>query len=111
MGQDRCRRRHRTRRDHGRDRSGCGRCGAIESAVAPSWAPLRTGRADGRTDLSARGAERFMIRYTLSCERGHEFESWFANSGAYDKQAKRGLVTCPACGSAKIEKTIMAPKL
>ena len=52
-----------------------------------------------------------MIRYTLSCERGHEFESWFANSGAYDKQAKRGLVTCPACGSAKVEKTIMAPKL
>jgi hypothetical protein len=52
-----------------------------------------------------------MIRYTLSCERGHEFESWFANSGAYDKQAKRGLVTCPACGSAKVEKTIMAPRL
>jgi hypothetical protein len=52
-----------------------------------------------------------MIRYTLSCERGHEFESWFANSAAYDKQAKRGLVTCPACGSAKVEKTIMAPKL
>jgi hypothetical protein len=52
-----------------------------------------------------------MIRYTLSCERGHEFESWFANSGAYDKQAKRGLVTCPACGSGKVEKTIMAPRL
>jgi hypothetical protein len=52
-----------------------------------------------------------MIRYTLSCERGHEFESWFANSGAYDKQAKRGLVTCPSCGSAKVEKTIMAPKI
>jgi hypothetical protein len=52
-----------------------------------------------------------MIRYTLSCERGHEFESWFQNSGAYDKQAKRGLVTCPACGSAKVAKTIMAPKI
>jgi hypothetical protein len=52
-----------------------------------------------------------MIRYTLSCERGHEFESWFQNSTAYDKQAKRGLVSCPACGSAKVEKTIMAPRL
>jgi hypothetical protein len=52
-----------------------------------------------------------MIRYTLSCERGHEFESWFANSGAYDKQAKRGLVTCPICNSVKVEKTIMAPRL
>jgi hypothetical protein len=52
-----------------------------------------------------------MIRYTLSCERGHEFESWFPNSTGYDKQRKRGLVTCPACGSAKVEKTIMAPRL
>jgi hypothetical protein len=52
-----------------------------------------------------------MIRYTLSCERGHEFESWFANSEAYDKQAKRKLVTCPVCNSAKVEKAIMAPSL
>src|SRR5579862_2294100 len=52
-----------------------------------------------------------MIRYTLSCERSHEFESWFANSAAYDKQAKRGLVTCPLCNSAKVEKAIMAPSL
>jgi hypothetical protein len=52
-----------------------------------------------------------MIRYTLSCERGHEFESWFANSAAYDKQAKRGLVTYPLCNSAKVEKAIMAPRL
>jgi hypothetical protein len=52
-----------------------------------------------------------MIRYTLGCERGHEFESWFQNSAAFDKQAKRGLVTCPTCGSAKVEKTIMAPRL
>jgi hypothetical protein len=52
-----------------------------------------------------------MIRYTLSCERGHEFESWFQNSAAYDKQAKRGLVTCPLCNSAKVEKAIMAPRL
>jgi hypothetical protein len=52
-----------------------------------------------------------MIRYTLSCEHGHEFESWFANSSAYDKQSKRGLVTCPICNSAKVEKSIMAPRL
>ena len=31
-------------------------------------------------------------------------------SAAYDKQAKRGLVTCPVCGSAKVEKAIMAPR-
>jgi hypothetical protein len=52
-----------------------------------------------------------MIRYALNCERGHVFESWFQNSAAYDKQAKRSLVTCPVCGSAKVEKAIMAPRV
>ena len=52
-----------------------------------------------------------MIRYTLVCERKHDFESWFQSSAAFDKQAKRGLVTCPVCGSSKVEKAIMAPSL
>lgn len=52
-----------------------------------------------------------MIRYALACEKGHSFESWFQNSLAYEKQAKRSLVTCPICGSAKVEKAIMAPNL
>ncbi len=52
-----------------------------------------------------------MIRYALNCEHGHAFESWFQSSAAYDKQAKRGLVTCPFCGSAKVDKAIMAPRL
>ena len=52
-----------------------------------------------------------MIRYALACENGHTFESWFANSAAYDKQVKRSLVTCPVCNSAKVEKAIMAPRL
>ena len=52
-----------------------------------------------------------MIRYALMCAKGHTFESWFQNSAAYDKQAKRGLVECPVCGDAKVEKALMAPKL
>ncbi len=52
-----------------------------------------------------------MIRYALVCAKGHSFESWFQNSAAYDKQAKRGLVTCPVCGSQKVEKEIMSPRL
>ena len=52
-----------------------------------------------------------MILYSLVCHKGHDFESWFANSAAYDKQVKRGLVSCPLCGSAKVEKAIMAPRL
>jgi hypothetical protein len=52
-----------------------------------------------------------MIRYALACDKGHQFESWFADSAAYDKQAKRSLVACPHCGSTKVEKAIMAPRL
>jgi hypothetical protein len=52
-----------------------------------------------------------MIRYTLRCERGHTFESWFQDSAAYDSQVKRKLVSCPACDSVKIEKAIMAPRI
>jgi len=52
-----------------------------------------------------------MIRYALQCERGHAFESWFKNSSAYESQVKRKLVSCPACGTAKVEKAIMAPRI
>jgi hypothetical protein len=52
-----------------------------------------------------------VILYNLICDKRHEFESWFPNSGAYDRQAKRGLISCPLCGSAKVEKAIMAPRL
>jgi hypothetical protein len=52
-----------------------------------------------------------MIRYSLRCERDHAFESWFQSSAAYDSQVRRKLVTCPACGSAKVEKAIMAPRV
>ena len=52
-----------------------------------------------------------MIRYALRCEKSHEFESWFQSSSAYESQVKRKLVTCPVCGSAKVDKAIMAPRI
>lgn len=52
-----------------------------------------------------------MIRYALRCERGHEFDSWFQSSAAYDSQHKRGLVACPMCESTKVDKAIMAPRI
>jgi hypothetical protein len=52
-----------------------------------------------------------MIHYHLRCERGHGFESWFQSSSAYEAQEKRGLVNCPICGSAKVERAIMAPQI
>ena len=50
-----------------------------------------------------------MIHYDLICDKGHAFDGWFRNSSVYDEQAGSGLVTCAHCGSAKVEKQIMAP--
>jgi hypothetical protein len=50
-----------------------------------------------------------MIRYDLICEKGHGFDGWFRDSAAYDEQAGKGLVSCSICGSAKVEKQLMAP--
>ncbi|AMJ61285.1 DUF1178 family protein [Bosea sp. PAMC 26642] len=52
-----------------------------------------------------------MIRYALVCDHTHDFESWFSTSAGFDEQAKRGLVACPVCGSAKVERAIMAPNV
>lgn len=52
-----------------------------------------------------------MIRYTLKCEHGHEFDSWFRDSAAYDKLAAAGQVACAVCGATRVEKTIMAPSV
>lgn len=50
-----------------------------------------------------------MIRYSLRCANEHDFESWFASSESYDRQRGLSLVTCPHCGTAEVEKSIMAP--
>jgi hypothetical protein len=52
-----------------------------------------------------------MIRYSLACKDGHAFEAWFPSAAAYDKQVKRGLVSCAHCGSTQVEKSIMAPNV
>ncbi|MEQ1930578.1 MAG: DUF1178 family protein [Parvularculaceae bacterium] len=52
-----------------------------------------------------------MIKYQLRCEIDHEFEGWFRNSSDYDAQASEGLLACPACGSVKVGKAIMAPAI
>ncbi|WP_448950501.1 DUF1178 family protein [Labrys neptuniae] len=52
-----------------------------------------------------------MIRFTLVCDQGHDFESWFRDGAAYDDQAERGLLACPHCASTKVGKAIMAPQV
>ena len=50
-----------------------------------------------------------MIKFALSCERGHEFESWFPDGADYESQTRRGLVLCPDCESKQVRKAPMSP--
>ncbi len=52
-----------------------------------------------------------MILYDLRCRKGHVFEAWFRDSASYDSQAVAGEVACPTCGSKKVGKAPMAPRL
>lgn len=49
--------------------------------------------------------------FDLQCEHGHLFEGWFGSHEDYDSQQSRGMLTCPMCQSAKIEKRLSAPRL
>lgn len=50
-----------------------------------------------------------MIVFDLRCGQAHIFEAWFGSSADFEAQAARGLVACPICGDAGVEKAVMAP--
>ena len=50
-----------------------------------------------------------MICYSLICSKNHTFESWFANTAAYEKLKQQNLLSCSVCGNPEVEKAIMAP--
>lgn len=52
-----------------------------------------------------------MILYRLRCDKGHEFETWFRSSADYESQHDKRLLSCPHCGSGRIEKALMAPSI
>lgn len=52
-----------------------------------------------------------MIVYELKCKNDHQFDGWFRDSAAYDVQRKARKIGCPVCGTAKVEKAPMAPRL
>src|ERR1051325_11574074 len=52
-----------------------------------------------------------MILYQLNCDRQHSFEAWFKDSDTCDRQLKRKTVECPSCGSSKVAKALMAPRV
>ena len=45
-----------------------------------------------------------MIVYELTCAHAHRFEGWFASGDDYASQRERGLVTCPICEDAHVER-------
>ena len=53
-----------------------------------------------------------MIVFNLNCsDCNFSFEGWFENTKDYNKQIKKGLVTCPSCNSIQIKKGLMAPNV
>jgi hypothetical protein len=50
-----------------------------------------------------------VIRFSLTCGQGHEFEGWFKNGASFDEQAEGGALSCPVCADRDIRKAIMAP--
>ena len=50
-----------------------------------------------------------MIRYTLNCNNGHQFDSWFSDSASFEKLREKGHLECAICSSKKVEKSLMAP--
>ena len=57
-----------------------------------------------------------MIKYKLKCKSRYcsnkkEFDGWFQNIEAFEKQKNQGLINCPICGSDKIVKLLTTPSL
>ena len=53
-----------------------------------------------------------MIVFDLQCREGGEtFEAWFRSSAEYEAQREAGLVQCPVCQSANVDKAPMAPRV
>jgi hypothetical protein len=52
-----------------------------------------------------------MIRFSLKCSDGHQFDSWFRSAEAYEALKTAGHVACAVCGTADVDKAIMAPQV
>jgi hypothetical protein len=45
-----------------------------------------------------------MVIYNLLCKKKHRFEGWFPSFEDFQKQADKKLISCPTCGTTKVEK-------
>lgn len=55
-----------------------------------------------KRECRKKGTEEVIV-YDLKCEENHIFEGWFNDRNAFEEQKDKKLVTCPVCGSSKIE--------
>lgn len=52
-----------------------------------------------------------MIRYTLTCDNAHQFDSWFADAATFAKLQEANRISCAVCNSSRIDKALMAPNI
>jgi hypothetical protein len=52
-----------------------------------------------------------LIVFNLACGTEHRFEGWFASADDFEDQGRRGLLSCPVCGSSEVRKQLSAPRL
>ena len=52
-----------------------------------------------------------MISFSLKCSEGHSFDSWFQSSEAFETLRAAGQLECAICGTADVQKSLMAPRV
>ena len=52
-----------------------------------------------------------MIVFDLLCSAGHRFEGWFASAEDFSSQRDRGLVSCPSCATADVQRIPSAARV
>jgi hypothetical protein len=52
-----------------------------------------------------------MIVFDLLCSAGHRFEGWFASAEDFGSQRERGLLSCPSCGAAQVQRVPSAARV
>lgn len=52
-----------------------------------------------------------MIRYTVRCRAGHDFDGWYKDSKTYESLQTAGAIACPECGATDVRRAPMAPAL
>lgn len=52
-----------------------------------------------------------MIVFDLLCSAGHRFEGWFGSAEDFASQRDRGLLSCPSCASANVQRIPSAARV